>query len=217
MGQWSGNGLVSFYLIAILKGIGITDGETQNKINGGLQVYNYVTSIAGALLVNKFGRRKMLLISTSGMAAAFLVWTALSAVNEQKGYQASYGIGVVTMIFVFYLFYNVALNPVPVLYTMEVLPFTLRAKGLTLNGAAGMACGIFNGFVNPVALDAIGWKWYLVFLLLIVVWFFVVFIAFPETKDLSLEEISEVFEGPKACLPIFKHLGNGRGEDRPDV
>jgi hypothetical protein len=35
--QWSGNGLVSYYLNKVLNGIGIKDTETQTLINGILQ------------------------------------------------------------------------------------------------------------------------------------------------------------------------------------
>jgi hypothetical protein len=39
--------------------------------------------------------------------------------------------GVVTMIFVFF-FSSIAMNPVPMTCLWENLPFTLRAKGLTI-------------------------------------------------------------------------------------
>ncbi|KAF2018000.1 MFS general substrate transporter [Aaosphaeria arxii CBS 175.79] len=204
MVQWSGSGLVSFYLILVLKSIGITDPETQNTINGGLQIYNYATAILGAFLLDRFGRRTMMLLSTCGMAVAFLIWTVLSAVNEERGFDSKYGVGVVLMIFIFYFFYNVAMNPIAVLYILEVLPFTLRAKRMTINGMVGMGAAVFNGFVNPIALEAMGWKWYLVFFCLIVLWIGVVYFLYPETKGMSLEEITDVFEGPDSRLPFRK-------------
>ncbi|KAF8825128.1 hypothetical protein HHX47_DHR7000752 [Lentinula edodes] len=36
--QWSGNGLVSYYINLVLEGVGITSTETKAAINGGLQV-----------------------------------------------------------------------------------------------------------------------------------------------------------------------------------
>lgn len=55
---------------------------------------------------------------------------------------------------------------------------------------------IILAFVNPIALDRIGWRYYIFFccfdvLVLVVTWF-----CFPETKGHSLEEIAEVFDGP---------------------
>jgi hypothetical protein len=38
----------------------------------------------------------------------------------------------IPFIFVFYLFYNVAYTPLLVAYTLEILPFAIRAKGFAL-------------------------------------------------------------------------------------
>ncbi|PVH72444.1 hypothetical protein DL98DRAFT_520481 [Cadophora sp. DSE1049] len=89
---------------------------------------------------------------------------------------------------------------------MEVLPFTLRAKGITISALTGTGAGLFNSFVNPIGLDAVGWRWYIIFLVLIAIWFVVIFMTFPETQGLSLEEVSTVFEGPDARLPISRYL-----------
>jgi hypothetical protein len=80
---------------------------------------------------------------------------------------------------VFYLFYNVAYTPMLVAYTLEILPFAIRAKGFALMVRHVMARRspavapylrfpknltvslslAFNQFVDPWALDAIGWKY----------------------------------------------------------
>ena len=45
-------------------------------------------------------------------------------------------------------------------YTVEILPFHLRAKGFTVFNFMISLSLIFNQYVNPVALDAIQWKYY---------------------------------------------------------
>lgn len=201
--QWCGNGLVSHYLIPVLVNIGITDENTQNTINGILQVVNYVTSLSAAFFVDRLGRRKLFLISTIGMALCFAIWTALSAVNDQQGRtNESLGIGVVVMIFVFFVFYNIAMNPIPVAYLLEILPFTLRAKGFAIFGIAQMSSVIFNGFANPIALEAIGWRYYTVFACLIVVWLILIWFFYPETRGRSLEEVAIIFDGEKAMATM---------------
>ncbi|KAM5352149.1 hypothetical protein ACJ41O_004872 [Fusarium nematophilum] len=131
--QWCGHGLILVYLVQVLKSIGITDPETQNIINGVLRIFNYIVAIISAFFVDRFGRRGMFLFSIAGMTLAFIIWTAISAKNEQQDFKnKGLGIGVVTMIFVFFLFYNIGMNPVPMAYLLEVLPYTLRAKGLPI-------------------------------------------------------------------------------------
>lgn len=53
---------------------------------------------------------------------------------------------------------------------------------------------IFNIFVNPIALEAIGWKYYIVYVVILVVYCLVVFLAYPETRGKSLEQMSLVFD-----------------------
>ena len=43
--QWSGNGLVSYYINLVLEGVGIVDTNTKAAINGGLQVRSPLSSI----------------------------------------------------------------------------------------------------------------------------------------------------------------------------
>lgn len=42
--QWSGNGLVSYYISGVLDGIGITDSNTQLVINGCLNIWNMIVA-----------------------------------------------------------------------------------------------------------------------------------------------------------------------------
>ncbi len=69
--QWSGNGVVSYYLNKVFDGIGITDPGTQNLINGILNIVNYIGAIIGALVVDKVGRRPLFLTSTAGMTVCY--------------------------------------------------------------------------------------------------------------------------------------------------
>ena len=197
--QWCGNGLVSVYLVQVLNNIGITDPKTQNIINGVLQIFNYIVAIISAFGVDRFGRRLLMLISVAGMTLSFVIWTAISAKNQQQNFEnKGLGIGIVVMIFIFFLFYNLAMNPVPMAYLLETLPYTLRAKGLTIFNTAQFGSIVFNGFANPVALEAISWRYYIVFVCLLPVWFAVIWFFYPETKGRSLEEVSTIFDGSNA-------------------
>jgi hypothetical protein len=55
---------------------------------------------------------------------------------------------------------SIAFTPLIVSYTVEVLPFALRAKGFNVFNFAISLSLIFNQYVNPIALDDIGWKYY---------------------------------------------------------
>lgn len=194
----------------MLNDTGITDPETQNLINGGLQIFNFVIATGSATLLDRFGRRFMLLTSTMGMLGAFTVWTALAARNQQTDHgNKGLGIGVVAMVFVFYAFYNFAMQPLPIAYLLEVLPYTLRAKGLTVFNLAQYGSAMFNGFVNPVALAALSWKYYIVFVCALALWLVIIYFTFPETRGLTLEEVSRIFDGAEALERTYNIKAEG--------
>ena len=131
--QLSGNGLVSYYLGKVLTSIGIESSNEQLIINGCLMIYNNVIALSVAFVVYLFRRRTLFLTSISGMLVSYIVWTALSAKNQQRNFEdKSLGRGVLAMIFLYYFFYDIGANGLPFLYVTEVLPYTHRAKGLNV-------------------------------------------------------------------------------------
>ncbi|KAL2834766.1 general substrate transporter [Aspergillus pseudoustus] len=191
--QWSGNGLISYYLNIILDNIGITNPNTQLLINGAITTFNLVTNTFFGFFVDRVGRRPIYLVSTGGTLVAFVIWTIISA-RYSVAPQDGLGIGVVVMIFVYNFFYNVKSGLLGS-YSTEILPYGLRAKGFTLLYICLYAALFFNQYVNPVALDNISWKYYIFYCCflafeLVFVWYFIV-----ETRYTPLEEISKLFDG----------------------
>ncbi|KAF4970355.1 hypothetical protein FSARC_2611 [Fusarium sarcochroum] len=192
--QWAGNGIVSYYLAPILTSVGITNAVSQAGINLGLQVWNAILAACGALAAERYGRRPLWLLSTSGMLCAFIVVTALSAVFAEHGTRAA-GYAVVAFLFIFFGFYDIAFTPLSIAYPVEILPYDLRSKGLSINLSVVFGAGFFNQYVNPIALDAIQWKFYFVYIATLTAMLPTIWFLFPETKGRTLEEIAVVFDG----------------------
>ncbi|ODQ57170.1 hypothetical protein WICANDRAFT_86079 [Wickerhamomyces anomalus NRRL Y-366-8] len=193
--QLSGNGLVSYYMNKVLNSIGITSTSQQLVFNGGLMIYNYGISIIINLSMFQKGKRRMVfLTSLSLMLIFYIIWTILSAINQKRNFEdKSLGKGVMAMIFMYYLAYNLGLNGLPILYLTEYAPFTLRTKAMNICQFCQMVVLIYNGFVNPIAMDAIEWKYYIVFCCIIAVELVVGYLTLVETAGRSLEEVAEVF------------------------
>lgn len=197
--QWSGNALTSYYLTKVLNSIGITNSKTQLIINGTMQIWGFLSACFFATLVDKAGRRRLFLVGMSGMGISYIVWTICSALNEETGFKhTGYAGAVLAMIYIFSFWYH-ACSPIGATYIMEVTPYSLRAKASMLYQLTGNLAGIYNSFANPVAMEAISWKYYIVWCVaigihLVLIWFF-----FPETKGRALEEVAEIFDGPDAA------------------
>ncbi|KAH7884734.1 hypothetical protein F5I97DRAFT_1812799 [Phlebopus sp. FC_14] len=192
--QWSGNGLVSYYINIVLEGVGIHSTRTKAIINGSLQIFNLFSAASGALLVDKWGRRKVFLISNVGMLLAFSMWTLTTALFSESGNTAA-AKATVPIIFAYYFFYDFAYTPMVVSYTLEILPYKIRASGFAIMNFVMYSTMAFNQFVNPWALNSIGWKYYLVYGGWLVVELIFVYILIVETKDRTLEETAALFDG----------------------
>ncbi|KAL2699582.1 hypothetical protein AAEP93_009557 [Penicillium crustosum] len=191
--QWSGNGLVSYYLNLIMDSIGIKDPNQQLLINGALTSFNLATNIAFSFFVDKWGRRPIMIISSAGMMVAFMVWTILSAKYYDHA-NSALGSGVLGMIFIYYLFYNLKSGLIAS-YTTEILPYSMRAKGYTIMEFAMYIALFFNQYVNPIALDNIHWRYYIFYCCFLAVEVIVIYFLYVETRYMPLEEITKIFDG----------------------
>lgn len=157
--QWSGNGLLSYYLSKVLNEIGITSSSTQLLINGVLQIWSFIFALYGSYTVNRLGRR-LLFLGSAGLMTLFYMAQAICFAEYAKHGTAAAGHAVIAFIFLYSSSYALAFSPLVVSYTVEILPFHLRAKGLCFFNFIVSLALIFNQYVNPIALDALGWKYY---------------------------------------------------------
>ncbi|KAJ5448930.1 Major facilitator superfamily domain general substrate transporter [Penicillium cf. griseofulvum] len=193
MQEWSGNGVVSYYLAPILASVGIYNASHQAAINISMQVWNLAFAVAGAMAAERYGRRKLWLIATMLMFIYLSAATTMSGLFQEMQVLEA-GIAVVPMLFLFCSAYDMAYMPLFIAYPAEILPFQLRAKGLAITLTTdSMAC-FFNQYINPVALAAIHWKYFTVYLGCLVIFMATIYFLFPETKGLSLEEVARIFE-----------------------
>ncbi|KAH8589302.1 general substrate transporter [Bisporella sp. PMI_857] len=195
--QCSGNGLVSYYLHSILESVGITSSYNQSLINGGLQIWSFLVALAFSFLVDKLGRRMLFMTAAVGMLISFSIWTGCSAVYAQTGNTAA-GSAVIAMIFLFYGVAGFAWPGLTVAYCAEILPFNIRAKGLAINFALTASASVFNQYVNPIGLEDLAWKFYFVYIAILVIECLCIWFLFVETRGPALEEIARLFDGDSA-------------------
>lgn len=202
--QWNGISVVSYYLTLVLNTIGITAVKDQTLINGLLQVFNFFAAVfAGAMMVDDVGRRRLLLVSTSGLCVSYVVWTALTS-HFVKTHDETAGRTVVAFIFIAYFFYDIAWTPLPQAYTVEIFPFCSRSRGLTTQLVGSYIGLVTSQLINPIALSHLGWRYYIVFCCILACLTVLIWYIFPETKGRTLEQIAQIFDGKVIAV---------RGED----
>lgn len=86
----------------------------------------------------------------------------------------------------------------------EVFNTATRAKGVSIATMTSFAFNTMIGQVTPVALAAIGWRYYLVFIVCDVVNALFFYLFLPETKKLSLEAMDDLFANSPWIVPGSK-------------
>ncbi|KAG9008361.1 hypothetical protein FRB94_013408 [Tulasnella sp. JGI-2019a] len=184
-------------IIALGFSVGITESGTKTLINGILQIFNYAMAISTSFFVDRIGRRRLFLLSNTGMLVVFVLWTVTSALFSETGSKVAANMTIV-MIFLYYAFYDIAWTPLLVVYTLEILPYRLRAKGFAIMSFTVSLALVFNQYVNPVALDRLGWKYYLFYVAWLAFELVFVFLYMWETKGRTLEQTAALFDGEDA-------------------
>lgn len=138
----------------------------------------------------------MFMFGFASMCVCYVIYTIIAARISIVDFKSnSLAAGAIAMIFLFQGFYH-CVSPVAITYYTEISPFALRGKASQIYSLTGTAIGFFNGYVNPIALVKISWKYYIVYDIWLVCMFLIVFLFFPETKGKSLEEMNEAFGDP---------------------
>lgn len=196
-GQWAGNGALTYFIAAVLETAGYTSKITQANINLAYSCFQFFFALCGAAMVERIGRRPLMLFSMTGCCVVWIGMTIASSVVEHSDFKnGDAGRAAVAMIFIFGAVYSVGITPLQSLYPVEVLSYEMRAKGMAFGQLAVNAGGLLNQFAWPIALNRIRWKTYIVFTIWCGVQAAVFYFMMPETRKRTLEELDRIFEAP---------------------
>lgn len=93
------------------------------------------------------------------MVVSFALWTAMAGEYESHNKQQSFGIAQIVFIWIFGIFYSIGFSGLLVAYTLEVLPFHLRAKGIMIMNITVQAILAISAQSNPVAIQNLPHAW----------------------------------------------------------
>ncbi|KAK1963139.1 general substrate transporter [Colletotrichum sublineola] len=204
-GQWAGNGIVSYFLSAFLDTAGIRGEATQINVQMGINAIQIVFAAAGASIVDRVGRRPMLLVVNIVCGLCWIgviVPASIANIVDKDDKEAQAAIdpnvsrAMLAWVYIFQICYSAGWTPLQALYPVEVLSYEIRAKGMAFSGLFTNFALLSNQLGVPVALKNIQWKTYIVFC----VWCFIqtgiLYFLVPETKNRTLEELDIIFASP---------------------
>ncbi|WVW83553.1 hypothetical protein I302_105574 [Kwoniella bestiolae CBS 10118] len=151
-----------------------------------------VLNFVGAALLDRVGRRTMMLIGLVGTTVADAIHTPLAITYGGGTNKAGAG-AAVAFLFLFITFFAPCIDVTSYVYGAEIFPTYMRARGLAVTIATYFAFGAVYIATSNVASTTIGAKYNIIFISLSAINFAVAYYILPETKGLSLEEMGILF------------------------
>lgn len=188
--QFTGINSIMFYGTEILKTSGFSTNAAflGNVANGVIAVIAMIASIA---MMDRFGRRPMILTGLAGISVALIGIGFISSTMQGSDMLPYFILGLTVL---YLAFFQSLIGPVNWLIISEIFP--LRLRGLSM-GIVVMMLWLSNFVVAllfPVLLESIGMSnTFFTFAVLSILSFVFVYHFVPETRGHSLEELEHFF------------------------
>lgn len=181
--QLSGINAILYYLNDIFERAGFS------KVSGDIQAVaigftNLLFTIAAMSLIDKLGRKTLLLIGSVGtsLSMAGVAWIFGTGQHESL---------LVWLLIGFIGFFGFSQGAVIWVYLAEVFPNRVRAKGQSLGSFTHWFMNAIISWTFPMVAATSGAAPFAVFSAMMALQFFVVLFIFPETKGVTLEQMQK--------------------------
>ncbi|KAG5656725.1 hypothetical protein KAF25_010278 [Fusarium avenaceum] len=200
MQQFGGINIMSYYMPTVLiNSVGLT--ESMARLLSACNAVSYlIFSSAAVLLVERWGRRGLMLLSTAGQLLSFLVITILLryAVDDKKEVLGSASIA---FFFFYFISFGVGMLGVPWLYPTEVNSLPMRTKGAALATGTNWITNFIVVEITPIGIQNLGWRFWIVWTVTNALFLPVIYFFYPETANRKLEDMDAYFrENPSVIV-----------------
>ncbi|WP_260741557.1 sugar porter family MFS transporter [Tunturiibacter lichenicola] len=184
--QLSGINAILYYLGDIFSAAGFSrvSGNMQSVAIGGM---NLAATLLGMALIDRFGRKTLLLIGSIGTAISLACVADIFATNRHREL-------LVWALVVYIAFFAVSQGTVVWVYLSEIFPTRVRGKGQSLGSSTHWIMNAMISLLFPLIAARSGAYPFAFFAAMMVLQFVVVLLFFPETKRVSLEQLQRMLQ-----------------------
>lgn len=190
--QMTGVSSIQYYSVQIYGQIGISSNDTlkYQAINSVIALIAQALTIA---FIDKFGRRWTLIWGNLGNMLTFIIATALLAQYPPTSTNSGAHWGFIIMTWCYNFSFSCTCGPLSWIIPAEIFDTHTRAKGVSIATMTSFAFNTMIGQVTPIAMTAVGWKFYILFIVCNFTNALFFWAILPETKKIPLEEMNELF------------------------
>ncbi|RKP26219.1 general substrate transporter [Syncephalis pseudoplumigaleata] len=192
--QLSGINALIYYSPDIFRMAGITEVTKQLALSIATSVANLVGASVGIAIVDRYGRRTILVSGGLLMGISLVVISILIGIHGNgEELETAVGYGVLAMECLYMTAFAFSWAAIVWIYVAEIFPQHVRGKALTIAFIMSWICNFCVSQITPLLLTSIGWGTFAILggiCILGSVWEYFVF---PETKQKSFEQIDAMF------------------------
>ncbi|XP_038723887.1 polyol transporter 5-like [Tripterygium wilfordii] len=212
--QASGVDSVVVYSPRIFQKAGITSNNGKLLATIAVGVSKTLFIFISTFLLDKVGRRPLLLCSNGCMVVSLLALSISLTVIDHNHQKVPWAVGLsfASVLGVVGSF-SMGFGPIPWVYSSEIFPLRLRAQGMAMGvGANRLTSGVLSmTFISMYNTMTIGGAFFFYAVIAIVSWIFF-FFCLPETQGRTLEEMEELFGKIFKWRPILMDKKNGKND-----
>jgi SP family galactose:H+ symporter-like MFS transporter len=185
--QVTGINTVIYYAPTIIQKAGIQSASGAILATAGIGLVNVLMTVVSMWLIDRSGRRAMLLVGIGGMIVTLGVLGLVFHLSTSSGALAQ--IAVVTLM-AYVASFAISLGPIFWLLIAEIYPLKIRGIAEGTAAGANWAANFLVSLTFLTLVDWLGpsWTFWLYSLLAVAAWIFSFYLV-PETKGRTLEEI----------------------------
>ncbi|KAJ3984386.1 hypothetical protein F5890DRAFT_1517158 [Lentinula detonsa] len=185
--QLNGINVISYYAPKVFEEAGWL-GRQAILMSGINSIVYVLSTLPPWYLIDRWGRRPILLSGAVIMAISLFATGYFMYLDRPETPNA-----VVACVIIFNAAFGYSWGPIPWLYPPEIMPLTVRAKGVSLSTATNWAFNFLVGEITPYLQEVIKWKLYMMHAFFCCCSFILVYFLYPETKGVTLEDMDAVF------------------------
>ncbi|RKO83577.1 general substrate transporter [Blyttiomyces helicus] len=203
--QWTGINVILYYQDRLVASMGFDPSAAQIPFNIAINTFNMLGTFPGMYLIERLGRRKLLIVGGLGMATALYI-TCFSLVLSQA-HGKGFAWVAICGVFLFELSFASTWGPVVWVYQSEMFPLRVRSKGTGCGTISNWSNGAIISKVSPFISTSMGFYQYLVYGTFGFLMAAFTYLVVPETMGKSLEAMDNLFGADNS---MFRHRGEGK-------
>ncbi|KAH8698209.1 sugar transporter STL1 [Phaeosphaeriaceae sp. PMI808] len=201
--QMTGVSAIQYYSVKIYSKMGIAGDETL-KYQAISSIIALVAQFLCILFIDHFGRRWPLILGNLGNMMTFIISTILLAVfppgtNNNNNKAAAWGFIVITWVYNFS--FSATCGPLSWIIPAEIFDTKTRSKGVSIATMTSFAFNTMIGQVTGIAMESIGWRFYILFIVCNFTNAIFFYCFLPETAKRPLEEMNHLFKNAPMFVP----------------